>query len=82
VGFECVAEPIFIERESSWKKVIDSSIPAIVAIHVINPRPFDSERPGVSQATGFVVDAKLGLILTNRLTLMNGLDLNLQPRGV
>ena len=31
-----------------------------------SPRSFDTERPSTGQATGFIIDASKGLILTNR----------------
>ena len=52
--------------------VIDRVVPAVVAIRVTATRPFDTERAGVSNATGFVVDAARGLILTNRHVVRSG----------
>lgn len=49
-----------------WKAVLERLSPAIVSIHVNVPRVFEFEGAGTSQATGFVVDAEQGLILTNR----------------
>lgn len=49
-----------------WKadnKVFES----IVAIRFCRPFAFDGEDAVVSQATGFVVDAEYGLIMTNRV---------------
>ena len=35
-------------------------------------RAFDTSGPGASQATGFIVDAKQGLVLTNRHVVQSG----------
>ena len=35
-------------------------------------RSFDASGPGSSQATGFIVDAKQGLVLTNRHVVQSG----------
>ena len=40
--------------------------PAIVSLRVCSPLTFETEGAGCSVATGFVVDAARGLILTNR----------------
>lgn len=55
-----------------WASALDRSVPAVVAIRVAGTRPFDTERASVSNATGFVVDAERGLILTNRHVVMSG----------
>ncbi|MCH2187246.1 trypsin-like peptidase domain-containing protein, partial [Myxococcota bacterium] len=46
--------------------------PAIVVLKVSAPRAFDGGQAGDAVATGFVVDAKRGLILTNRHVVMPG----------
>ena len=48
-----------MNEQGEWKSVIERVVPAIVALHVISPRAFDTETPGASQATGFVIDAKV-----------------------
>jgi hypothetical protein len=47
--------PEQIVSGGQWKKVIERCVPAVVAIMITSPRAFDTERPGVSQATGFIV---------------------------
>ncbi len=49
-----------------WEAMIDGAVPAIVTIKVSSTRAFDTEGASNSTATGFVVDAKRGIILTNR----------------
>ncbi|MDJ0786206.1 MAG: trypsin-like peptidase domain-containing protein [Myxococcota bacterium] len=47
-------------------------MPGVVALRVSATRPFDTETSGSSKATGFVVDAEQGLILTNRHVVQPG----------
>ncbi|KAI8866800.1 trypsin-like serine protease [Ramicandelaber brevisporus] len=49
-----------------WERTIEHAVKAIVCIRGNQPRPFDQERSGRFNATGFVVDAEQGIILTNR----------------
>ncbi|MEC7985024.1 MAG: trypsin-like peptidase domain-containing protein, partial [Myxococcota bacterium] len=53
-------------QELSWEGMIQSYSNAIVSIKIASNRNFDTEKAGTGVATGFVVDAKNGLILTNR----------------
>ena len=55
-----------VEAKSRWESTIEEVTPAIVSIKLSSTRSFDTESAGNSQGTGFVVDAKRGLILTNR----------------
>ncbi len=49
-----------------WDKTITQVTDSIVSIRVNAVRTFDTETSKVTQATGFVVDAERGIILTNR----------------
>lgn len=49
-----------------WLSTIEKVVKAVVSIHFCQTHAFDTEGSSSSQATGFVVDAKRGLILTNR----------------
>ncbi|MBX2801548.1 MAG: trypsin-like peptidase domain-containing protein [Myxococcales bacterium] len=49
-----------------WQRTLDEVVQAVVSIRVTATRDFDTEDAGVSQGTGFVVDAERGLVLTNR----------------
>jgi len=51
---------------SGWEATLERVARGVVALRVSATRPFDTETASVSVATGFVVDAELGLILTNR----------------
>jgi S1-C subfamily serine protease len=50
-----------------WKELLEEKvIPAVVALKINVPINFDTSTCGSAVATGFVVDAKNGIILTNR----------------
>ena len=49
-----------------WAKNLKKVTDAVVSIRVNAVRTFDTENSAASQATGFVVDAERGIILTNR----------------
>ncbi len=59
-------------QSNGWQKTIDRVTPAVVALRVNSPRAFDGGTTGYSVATGFVVDAERGLILTNRHVVTPG----------
>ncbi|KAJ2742437.1 hypothetical protein GGI20_004492 [Coemansia sp. BCRC 34301] len=56
----------------TWQDVIETKINSIVAIKFIRPFMFETETRGTSQATGFIVDASNGIILTNRHVVSAG----------
>ncbi|HET7674187.1 MAG TPA: PDZ domain-containing protein [Gammaproteobacteria bacterium] len=58
--------------KADWASVIQQAEPAIVSIEVDAPRAFDTEWNFSGEATGFVVDAKRGIILTNRHVVQPG----------
>jgi len=55
-----------------WTRTLERISSAVVAIQVDAARAFDTDWNTSSQATGFVVDAKRGLILTNRHVVTPG----------
>ncbi|KAL0332427.1 UNVERIFIED_CONTAM: Protease Do-like 7 [Sesamum calycinum] len=55
-----------------WRRALDKVVPAIVVLRVTACRAFDTESAGVSYATGFVVDKRRGIILTNRHVVKPG----------
>ena len=61
-----------IADEITWKDTIARSSASVVSIKIDNPIAFDNEWSSSSQATGFVVDAENGLILTNRHVVTSG----------
>ncbi|RZC76926.1 hypothetical protein C5167_001104 [Papaver somniferum] len=55
-----------------WRKAISKVVPAVVVLKVTACKAFDTECAGYSCATGFVVDKKRGIILTNRHVVQSG----------
>ncbi|KAI8641222.1 trypsin-like cysteine/serine peptidase domain-containing protein [Parasitella parasitica] len=61
------ALPIIPElKPSRWQGTINNVVKAIVSIRFSQVAAFDTEGPETSEASGFIVDAKKGIILTNR----------------
>lgn len=60
------------ETNDGWEKTLERVVPGVVAIRLSSPRAFDTEGASSSVATGFVVDAERGLILTNRHVVTPG----------
>jgi len=67
----CLAVPAFSE-EPAWVGTLERISSGVVSIRVDSTRAFDTDWNSSSQATGFVVDAKRGLILTNRHVVTPG----------
>ena len=59
-------------QDRTWNATLEEISSAVVSIHVDSTRAFDTGRNQSSQATGFVVDAERGLILTNRHVVTPG----------
>jgi S1-C subfamily serine protease len=59
-------------EEPEWVGTLDRIASGVVSIRVDSTRAFDTEWNSSSQATGFVVDAKRGIILTNRHVVTPG----------
>jgi S1-C subfamily serine protease len=59
-------------QEPTWNRTLERIATAVVSIRVDSTRAFDTERNQSAQATGFVVDAEHGLILTNRHVVTPG----------
>ncbi len=57
---------------NGWQQVLDEVAPSVVVMRVNAPRAFDSNSTGYMTATGFVVDAERGILLTNRHVVMPG----------
>lgn len=55
-----------------WRKTLDRVTRSVVSIRMDRPRAFEGVGRNNSQATGFVVDAEQGLILTNRHVVTAG----------
>jgi S1-C subfamily serine protease len=59
-------------EEPEWAGTLERISSGVVSIRVDSTRAFDTEWNTSSQATGFVVDAERGLILTNRHVVTPG----------
>jgi pro-apoptotic serine protease NMA111 len=67
------AEPVAPRREdATWAATLERIAQSVVAIEIDSTRAFDTEWNSSSQATGFVIDAERGLILTNRHVVTPG----------
>jgi S1-C subfamily serine protease len=60
------------EESPAWTRTLERIANGVVAIQVDGVRAFDTEWNTSAQATGFVVDARRGLILTNRHVVTSG----------
>lgn len=58
--------------QNGWQETLDRVAPSVVVMRVNAPRSFDHVVAGYQTATGFVVDAEQGLLLTNRHVVMPG----------
>lgn len=58
-------EPVS-SNSNKWQETITKVVNCVVSIQFTHVSNFDTESAIVSEATGFVVDAERGLILTNR----------------
>jgi S1-C subfamily serine protease len=67
-GAASAAQP----EANGWSATLERISTGVVTIQIDATRAFDTEWNTSSQATGFVVDAKLGLILTNRHVVTPG----------
>ena len=61
-----------VEENPAWDRTLERIAPSVVSIEVDQTRAFDTEWNQSSQATGFVVDAQRGIILTNRHVVTPG----------
>jgi S1-C subfamily serine protease len=59
-------------EDTAWTETLERISSGVVSIRVDSTRAFDTEWNSSSQATGFVVDAAQGLILTNRHVVTPG----------
>ena len=57
---------------ADWMQTLDRVVPAVLVLRVSVPRAFDTELPAYETATGFVVDAERGYVLTNRHVVKPG----------
>jgi S1-C subfamily serine protease len=55
-----------VQDTAEWQKTIEGVVKSVVSIHFCQTCSFDTDPAISSEATGFVVDAERGYILTNR----------------
>lgn len=55
-----------IPTTNDWETTVEKCTKSIFSIKAARARAFDTEIPGSYTATGFVVDAERGLVLSNR----------------
>src|SRR6056297_2558070 len=67
-----IAAPEVAGEPSDWRDTLERIVPSVVTIRVDAPVAFDTSGNMSTQATGFVVDAEEGLILTNRHVVTAG----------
>jgi len=67
-----LAGPAPAAEDTDWNNTLDRISSGVISIRVDSTRAFDTEWNSSSQATGFVVDAERGLILTNRHVVAPG----------
>jgi S1-C subfamily serine protease len=72
LGALLVASAQLAAQEQTWNRTLERIASGVVSIQIDSTRSFDTERNQSSQATGFVVDAERGLILTNRHVVTPG----------
>ncbi|HTP38658.1 MAG TPA: trypsin-like peptidase domain-containing protein [Steroidobacteraceae bacterium] len=58
--------------DANWSQTLERIANSVITIQVDQTRSFDTERNTSAQATGFVVDAERGLVLTNRHVVTPG----------
>ncbi len=66
------ALPASAADDTAWSNTLERISSGVVSIRVDSTRAFDTEWNSSTQATGFVVDAERGLILTNRHVVTPG----------
>ena len=64
--------PLVHAEESDWAGTLERISSGVVSIRIDSTRAFDTEWNASTQATGFVVDAERGIILTNRHVVTPG----------
>lgn len=58
--------------QNRWSETLTRIANSVVALEIARVRSFDFSEQGISTATGFIVDAENGIILTNRHVVGSG----------
>lgn len=67
-----LAATVLAATPAAWEDTLERVVEAVVAIRTTAPRSFDTSGASNGVATGFVVDAERGLILSNRHVVKPG----------
>jgi S1-C subfamily serine protease len=67
-----VPPPSMPASSANWAQTLERIASGVVTIQIDSTRAFDTEWNTTAQATGFVIDSKRGLILTNRHVVTPG----------
>jgi len=67
-----LATPLAAAVNVTWTQTLERIASGVVTIQIDSTRAFDTEWNTTAQATGFVIDAERGLILTNRHVVTPG----------
>jgi len=59
-------------EEDTWAATVSEAAQSVVSLQLSHLRDFDDSNQGGSNATGFVVDAERGIVLTNRHVVGSG----------
>jgi pro-apoptotic serine protease NMA111 len=69
---EVIEQAAAVEEDPDWAVTLERIAGSVVSIEVDATRAFDTEWNASAQATGFIVDAERGLVLTNRHVVTPG----------
>uniref|UniRef100_M4DXW5 PDZ domain-containing protein n=1 Tax=Brassica campestris TaxID=3711 RepID=M4DXW5_BRACM len=61
-----------VATAEDWRRALGKVVPAVVVLRTTACRAFDTVSAGASYATGFIVDKRRGIILTNRHVVKPG----------
>jgi S1-C subfamily serine protease len=59
-------EQVSGSSNDAWQRAIEKVVRSVVSVRFTQPYSFDTDLSKTSQASGFVVDAERGYVLTNR----------------
>ncbi|HUN71324.1 MAG TPA: trypsin-like peptidase domain-containing protein [Steroidobacteraceae bacterium] len=71
-GAHLARQAAAVEANPTWAATLERIANSVVSINVDEVRSFDTDWNETAQATGFVVDARRGIILTNRHVVTPG----------
>ncbi len=72
ITFVCQGGLSYASEEQTWAQTVSRVANSVVSLQLAQLRNFDGSVQGGSNATGFVVDAERGIVLTNRHVVGSG----------